>query len=54
MTHIRKVKYTHKILIGKPEGKTPLGRHGAHRKETLKCIYINRMRDCVLDSSGSG
>jgi hypothetical protein len=42
----------YEILIGKPEGKRPLGRLG-RRWENIRVGIINRLEGCGLDSIGS-
>jgi hypothetical protein len=43
-----------KILVGKPEGKRPLGRLGVGGKIILELILGNRVERCGLDASASG
>jgi hypothetical protein len=47
------MKNAYKILIGKPEGKRPLGRP-RRRWEDIRMDQRERVRRCGLDSSGSG
>jgi hypothetical protein len=43
------------ILIGKPEGKRPLGGPGRRRERNVRMnVRGNRLRRCGLDASGSG
>jgi hypothetical protein len=54
------MKNAYKILVGKPEGKRPLGRSRCRWEDNidraiiLKWILENRFGGCGLDSSGSG
>jgi len=43
-----------KILVGKPEGKRPLGRRRRWVDNIRMDIREIRVGDCGLDSSGSG
>jgi hypothetical protein len=45
----------YRILVGKPEGKRPLGRRRGRCQNDIKKIYYrNRMGWCGLDSCGLG
>jgi hypothetical protein len=48
------VKNLYDILVGKPEGERPLGRHRPRREDTGMGFRENRFGGCGLDSSGSG
>jgi len=43
----------YRVLVGNPEGKTPLGTH-RHRWNGIKMYMKNRMTACGLDSPASG
>jgi hypothetical protein len=44
----------YKILVGKPEGKRPLGRFWRRWKDNIKISQGDREGSCGLDASGSG
>jgi hypothetical protein len=53
-TH-RRMKKTYKILVGKPEGKRPLGRPGRRWDDIIVMdLKGQRVGRCGHDSSGSG
>jgi len=44
----------HKILIQKPEGKRPLGRHRYRWEDNIKLDLKEIGRGCGMDTIGSG
>jgi hypothetical protein len=49
-----KMRYTQKILVGKPEGKRPLRRPRRRWEDITMYFERNKVEICGLDSSGSG
>jgi hypothetical protein len=49
------MRNVYNILVGKPEGKKPLGRPRCRWEDNIK-MYLKRIEwgGCGLDSSGSG
>jgi hypothetical protein len=47
------MRNAHSILIGRPEGMTPLGRTGHRWVDEIKMARRNRVWQCGLGSSGS-
>jgi hypothetical protein len=48
------MRSVYKILIGKPEGKRPLGRHSVYGKKILEGILGKQGGKVWTDKSGSG
>jgi hypothetical protein len=49
------MRNAYKILVGKPEGKRPLGRPRCRGDDIIRMdLWGNRVGRCELDSSGSG
>ena len=44
----------HRVLVGKPEGKRPLGRPRRRREDILRCIFRKLEGSWGLDGVGSG
>jgi len=44
----------YRVLVGKPEGKRPLGRQDADGRIILRWVFRSGMRECGLDRTGSG
>jgi hypothetical protein len=51
---MREKRNAYRILVGKPEGKRPLGRRRCRRMDTVKMDLRDRMGWYGLDRSGSG
>jgi hypothetical protein len=43
-----------RVLVGKPEGKRPIGRASIDDRPTVKCILENRIEGHGLNQPGSG
>jgi hypothetical protein len=54
LARIGRKRNAYRILMGKPEGKVPLGRPRRRWKVNIKMDLINRMDWYGLGSSGSG
>jgi hypothetical protein len=48
------MRNAYKIVVGKPEGKRPLGRPMRRLDDNIKMDLRNRVGGCRLDSSGPG
>jgi hypothetical protein len=48
------IRITYKILVGKPEGKRPLGGPWSKCEDNIRTCQVNRVGRCGLNSSGSG
>jgi hypothetical protein len=50
-----KKRNVHRLLVGKPEGKRPLGRSRRRWMDNIKMdLFRDRIKCCGLDWSGSG
>jgi hypothetical protein len=54
VARIRENMNAYKLLVGKPEGKKPLGRRRRRWVERIKMDLVDRMGWCELDWSGLG
>jgi len=55
VAHMGEMGIAYKILVGKPEGKRPLGRARCRWEDNIRMVLREtRWEDCGLDSSGSG
>jgi hypothetical protein len=48
------MRNAHRILIGKTEGKRPLGKPRHRLEDNIKMDFKENVGGCRLDSSGSG
>jgi len=44
----------YRVLVGKPEGKRPLGRRDVDERIILRWVFRSGMWGCGLDRTGSG
>jgi hypothetical protein len=54
VSRVGEMRNAYKILVGKPDGKRPLGRPRRRREDNIKMDDGNRVGRCGLNSSGSG
>jgi hypothetical protein len=52
-TQMGEKRNAYRILVGKPEGKSQLGRPRRRRMDNIKIDFRDRMGWCRLDRSGS-
>jgi len=54
LARMEEMRNAYNILVGKPEGKRPLGRLKRTWEDNIRIDLINRVGRCGLGASGSG